>query len=159
MTIPDPLHEVGTPSASTDDMTEQRRSRVLLALIVGNVVLTLAVVGWVVWAAADPEYWFPGAFAEQGPRGDEGPRGDQGPRGPAGPTGAPGPGVEDVQAAVDDAQSTADDGLAQVEDIGSRVDNLEGVDVYDLESRVSDLESRVEEACSTLSYDLDTFGC
>ena len=40
----------------TDDMTEQRSSRLLLALIVGNAVLTLAVVGWVVRASADSEY-------------------------------------------------------------------------------------------------------
>lgn len=46
-----------------------------------------------------------------------------------------------------------------MDDLSSRVDNLEGVDVYDLDSRLSEVESRVEQACSTLALNLDTFGC
>lgn len=132
------------------------RSRLIVAMLVGNLALTLAVVGWAAWAATDPEYWFPGAFAEEGPRGDEGPRGERGPRGPEGPVG---PGVEDVQNTADEALAGVDDVQTQLDDVSSRVDNLEGVDTYDLESRVSDLESQMDEVCSTLDFDLDLYVC
>jgi len=133
-------------------MDEDRRKQLLLALIVGNVIFTLSVAGWAVWAVADPEYWFPDAFAEVGPVGDEGPRGERGARGPAGHPGPSGPGVED-------AQATADDASSRVDEAEGRLDNLEGIDVYDLDSRVSEVESRVDEACNVLSSELDTFGC
>jgi hypothetical protein len=140
-------------------MGERRNRSLVVALVVGNIVLTLAVAGWAAWAVTDPEYWFPDACAEEGPRGDEGSRGERGPRGPQGPIGEAGPDADDALAAVDDVQG-------QVHDLDSRVANLEGVDPYDLdsrlsevESRVSDVESRVDEACSTLAFDLDTFGC
>jgi hypothetical protein len=123
------------------------------------VVLALVATGWLAWVVADPRYWFPDAFAEQGPRGEEGPRGERGPRGPAGPVGEAGPGVDDVQAIADEALASVDDVQTQVDDLSSRVDNLEGVDVYDLDSRLSEVESRVEEACSTLAFDLHTVGC
>src|SRR5918996_3643445 len=53
----------------------ERRGVLIVVLLGANVILSLAVAGWAVWAATDPEYWFPDAFAEEGPRGDEGPRG------------------------------------------------------------------------------------
>jgi hypothetical protein len=34
------------------------------------------------------------------------------------------------------------------------VDSLEGVDIYEPEGRLSDVESRVDDACSTLAFDL-----
>jgi len=41
------------------------------------------VIGWLTWITVEPRYWFPGAYAEQGPSGDKGPRGDSGPSGKA----------------------------------------------------------------------------
>ena len=136
-------------SANADDT---KGVRLLRTLITVNVVLVLLVGGWAVWVTADPEYWFPGAYAEKGARGDEGPRGPRGERGPLGQVGPAGPGVEDVSSTVDDLNS-------RVDDIEDSVHNLEGVDVYEVEQRLTDVESRVDEACSTLSLDLDTFGC
>ena len=132
------------------------RSRLIVAMLVGNLALTLAVGAWAVWAATDPEYWFPGAFAEEGPRGDEGPRGERGPRGPEGPVG---PGVEDVQNTADEALAGIDDVQTQVDEVGYRVDDLEGVDTYDLESQVSDLESQMDEVCFTFNIELDLYPC
>ena len=132
------------------------RSRLIVAMLVGNLVLTLTVSGWAVWAASDPEYWFPGAFAEEGPRGDEGPRGARGPRGPEGPVG---PGVEDIQYTAEEALAGVDDVQSQLDDVSYRVDDLEGIDTYDLESRVSGVESRIDEICSTLDFDLDLYVC
>jgi hypothetical protein len=43
--------------------------------------------------------------------------------------------------------------------LSARVENLEGVDVYDVESRLSEVESRVDEACDQLAFDLNTLGC
>ena len=45
------------------------------------------------------------------------------------------------------------------DDLYERVADLESIDPYDLESRLSTAESRIDEACNTLSLDLDTFGC
>ena len=83
-------------------------------------LVAVLAIGWLAWIAADPEYWFPDAYAEQGPRGDEGPQGDRGPRGRAGPVGEPGPGVEDAQATADEALAGVDDMQSQVDDLGSR---------------------------------------
>jgi len=138
---------------------EDQRKRLLQALIVGNLLLTLTVVGWAVWAVADPEYWFPDAAADQGRVGEEGPRGERGTRGPVGSSGPSGPGVEDTQATADDAQTTADNALSRVEEAEGRLAELENVDTSDLDSRLSELESKVDDACSTLSFELNTSGC
>lgn len=127
-------------------------SRLLTALLVGNTILTLAVAGWGAWAVADPEYWFPDAFAEEGPRGDQGPRGDRGPRGPQGPPGDTGADADEALTAIGDVQS-------QVDELASRVDNLEGIDPYTLDSRLSDVEGRIDSACSTLTFELIASGC
>jgi hypothetical protein len=124
---------------------ERRRTGLVVALLTANLVGIVLLAGWATWAVSAPEYWFPDAFAEKGARGEQGPQGERGPIGPSGPEGPAGPGVDDV--------------MAGVEDLEARVDNLEGVDIYDVEQRLSDAETRVDEACSTLSLDLDTYGC
>jgi hypothetical protein len=64
----------------------------------------------------------------------------------------PGPAADEALAAVDDVQT-------QIDDLDARVANLEGIDPYELDNRLSDVERRVDEACTTLAFDLDTFGC
>jgi hypothetical protein len=58
-----------------------------LILLAATTAIALTSVGLVVWIAADPQYWFPGAYAQQGDRGDPGPRGPRGLIGPQGPVG------------------------------------------------------------------------
>jgi len=58
-----------------------------------------------------------------------------------------------------DAASAAEDAQGLADDLYERVADLESIDPYDLESRLSTAESRIDEACNTLSLDLDTFGC
>jgi hypothetical protein len=121
-------------------MDHDRRLRYLSVGLGLTALLAVLAVGWLAWIAADPRFWFPDAFAEQGPRGDEGPRGERGPRGPIGLRGETGPGVDDAQSTADEALAGVDDAQTQIDDLSSRVDNLEGVDVYDLESRLSEVE-------------------
>jgi hypothetical protein len=50
------------------------RVRVLAVVAVVNGLLALIALGWLAWIAADPQYWFPGAYAQKGVRGDPGPQ-------------------------------------------------------------------------------------
>jgi hypothetical protein len=155
------------------DDTTDRRVRYLTAGLALTAVVAAVAVGWLVWIAADPEYWFPDAFAQEGPLGDQGARGERGPRGPVGPPGEAGPGVDDVSSLADEALTGVQDLQSQTDDLSSRIDNLEGVDVYDLDSRLSDLDSRlsdldsrlsgvesdVSETCDAFNFDLDILVC
>jgi hypothetical protein len=140
-------------------MGHDRRLRYLSVGLGLTALLAVFAIGWLAWIAADPRYWFPEAFAEQGPRGDVGPRGERGPRGPIGLRGEGGPGVEDAQSTADEALARVDEAQTQIDDLSSRVDNLEGVDIYDVERRLSEVESRVDEACDQLASDLGASGC
>lgn len=45
-------------------MTTEQHVRYLAAGLAVTAVIAVVSVGWLVWIAADPEYWFPGAYAE-----------------------------------------------------------------------------------------------
>jgi hypothetical protein len=130
--------------------------RFLTVVVVANMALTLLIGGWAIWVAVDPQYWFPGAFAMQGSPGEQGPTGTRGPPGPPGPLG---PGIDDIAVQAEEAASAAEEARGMADDLDGRLAELESIDLYDLESRLSAAESRVDEACSTLSFDLDTYGC
>jgi hypothetical protein len=51
------------------DVTSDRRVWYLAAGLALTAVVAAVAVGWLVWIASDPEYWFPGAYAEQGDKG------------------------------------------------------------------------------------------
>jgi peptidoglycan hydrolase CwlO-like protein len=104
--------------------------RLLVAVLVVSLAVNAAAIGWLSWIVADPEYWFPGAYAEKGQRGDRGPRG---PVGPAGPPGPVGPDAEDAFSTLD----------GQLSDVTSEVE--------DLTSEVEDLRSELDELCSAIS--------
>lgn len=128
----------------------------MIGIVAVNVMLTLLISGWAVWVALDPQFWFPAAFAEQGEPGEQGPPGERGPEGPPGPFG---PGVDDVAVQAEDATGVADEAIGLADDLEGRVAELESINLFDLENRLSAAESRIDEACSTLSFDLDTYGC
>jgi hypothetical protein len=50
-----------------------------------NGVLALVALGWLAWIAADPQYWFPGAYAQKGDRVTPGRVAHKGPKVPLGP--------------------------------------------------------------------------
>jgi hypothetical protein len=94
------------------------RRRLLVTLLTISLVLNVAAIGWLGWIVADPQYWFPDAYAEKGQQGDRGPRGPVGPPGPPGPVG---PDAEDAFSALD-GQLT--DLTSEVEDLRSEFDDL-----------------------------------
>jgi hypothetical protein len=103
-------------------------TRAIVALLVANLILSVIALGWLAWLSADPQYWFPDAYAQQGPRGEQGPRGAVGPEGPAGPVGPDAVDAIDVLSSrLDDleSESGASDLQFTVDDLGSRVDDLE----------------------------------
>jgi hypothetical protein len=112
--------------------------RFVSAALAASLVLNLAVIGWLGWIVADPSYWFPGAYAEQGERGPSGPRG---PRGPVGPPGPVGPDAEDAVAGLS----------SDVDDLSARIDDLEGgVGTSELQNEIDDLRTIVEGICGEL---------
>jgi hypothetical protein len=46
--------------------------------LAATAAISLTAVGLIVWIAADPQYWFPGAYASKGEQDDVGLRGPQG---------------------------------------------------------------------------------
>ena len=100
-------------------------------------VVAVTAIGLIVWMAADPQYWFPGAYAAKGERGDVGPRGRQGPPGPPGP---------DAATAIDDLSSTVDD-------LSSRLDDLETGTGDQAASSVDDLKTALTDLCDAISVD------
>jgi len=121
------------------------RTRALTVTTVASLIVACAALGLVVAIAANPQGWFPGAYAQQG---DKGPPGDPGPIGPQGPPGPVGP----------DAQTAVDDLSARMDDLETRVDDLENEtgsstlvsDVGDLQSSVDDLQSSAETLQSSV---------
>jgi hypothetical protein len=59
-----------TPSGPREENSMPKPYLILLA---ATTAIALTSVALVVWIAADPQYWFPGAYAQQGDRGDPGP--------------------------------------------------------------------------------------
>ena len=104
----------------------QNKEDLFKYLLIGNVVVTLFLAGWLVWISADPQYWFPSAYAEKGEQGDEGPVGEQGPRGEQGPVGRAGPDAEDA--------------LDLANDLDSRMTDLED-QIYDLQGGIEAVEA------------------
>jgi hypothetical protein len=127
--------------------------------------LALVSLGCVVWIAADPEYWFPGAYAEQGEKGPRGDAGHRGPIGRRGPEGPAGPGVDEVEARVEEVASTADDALAASEDTRSLANDAqsaaeEAQSTADQAFATADEAlSTAQDACSELALNTDSFGC
>src|SRR4051812_18554295 len=113
------------------------RPVVLLSVAAASLVLAVLSVGAVAWIVADPERWFPDAFAA---RGDPGPPGPAGPQGPAGPPGPVGPDAQDAISSLEsDVQSLSDhDGATQLE-----------TDLEEAQSTAEDAQSTAEEAQST----------
>jgi hypothetical protein len=119
--------------------------RLVIAGFVLNLVLAAVALGWLAWISAAPRYWFPDAYAAQGPRGEQGPRGDQGPVGPEGPVGP-------------DAADAIDEITAELSDVSDRVDTLEGdlsslrseSGTSDIEADVIDTRDKVEAICDQL---------
>jgi hypothetical protein len=112
-----------------------------LILLAATTAVALTSVGLIVWIAVDPQYWFPGAYAQQGDRGDPGPRGPRGLIGPQGPVGDTAEGaVADLDFRVSDLEDsigTLQDDLTTLQDeAGSST--LE-VDVADAATKLSDL--------------------
>ena len=108
-------------------------NRAIVALLVANLILSVIALGWLAWITADPQYWFPSAYAQQGPRGEQGPRGPVGPEGPEGPVGP-------------DAASAIDELSFGLDDVSSRLDDLEsGVGSSDLQITVDELQSAVND--------------
>ncbi len=60
-------------------------NRFLIGISVASLAIAASALALVVWIAADPEHWFPGAYAERGVRGPVGEQGSVGRQGPAGP--------------------------------------------------------------------------
>ena len=118
-------------------------NRLLVAVATASLVLSIVSLGWIAWISQDPRYWFPGAYAAQGPRGEPGPIGLRGPIGPPGPVGP----------TVDEAISDVDFRLAEVE---ARVEVLES-DVSALQTTTDDLTTSVEETGSTVDDICDEF--
>jgi hypothetical protein len=146
-------------------MDADRADRHLWIGLALSAALALIAIGCLAWIAVDPEYWFPGAYAEQG---EKGPRGDPGPRGPAGrrgPEGPAGPGVDDVAARAEEVASTADEALAASEDAQSLAGEAQSA-AEDAQSTADEALGAAEqavttaqEACSELALNTDSFGC
>ena len=96
--------------------------RWLLGLLVVSMFLNLVVLGWVTWIVVSPRYWFPAAYAAEGPPGDQGPTGPTGAEGPPGPSG-----------------DTAEEAVS----------TLEG-EVNTLNTRVEEVDARVDDACQQI---------
>jgi len=124
-------------------------TRRLTLLLVVNLVLSLAALGWLTWITVEPRYWFEDAYAEKGPRGDIGPRGPGGLPGPQGPVG---PDAEEAVGALDDRVTELEGLIAStgVSDVESRLSEVE--------SSVSDVESTVSDVCTAFSGYEGAFG-
>lgn len=110
-----------------------------------NIALTLVALGWLAWIAADPTYWFPGAYAEKGERGEMGPRGPEGPEGPPGPVGP------DAETAIADLQSSLDELDSRLGELeaGEGTSELQSA-IDEVRSTADDVTSKVEAVCDAL---------
>jgi hypothetical protein len=103
--------------------------RVLVPLV-ATAAIALTAIGLIAWIAADPQYWFPGAYAAKGQQGDVGPRG---PRGASGPPGPVGPDAE-----------------AAISDLSDRLDDLETGTGDQADSSVTDLSDKLSTICDAI---------
>jgi hypothetical protein len=146
------------------DVTSDRRVWYLAAGLALTAVVAPVAVGWLVWIASDPEYWFPSAYAEQG---DKGPRGDPGPRGrpgPPGPVGPAGPSVDDLASRFDDLEFSASDATDRDDNAEAVATEAQSTADYaqrtadEALSAAEDADSKVSEACNQL-INLGEWGC
>ena len=93
-------------------------SRRLVAVLAVSLAANVLAIGRLSWIVADPQYWFPGAYAEKGERGE------RGPRGPIGPPGPPGPVGPDAEAAVSELEGQLTDVSSELETLRSEFDEL-----------------------------------
>jgi hypothetical protein len=107
-------------------------TRALSVIATLGCLVALGAAGFATWFAVDPEYWFPGAYAEKGERGDPGPPGPPGPRGEPGPVGP--------------------SASQSISDLEARVSDLEGeLDILgDFDFSLNDLQARVEQVEANL---------
>lgn len=124
--------------------------RTLKALVGGVIIATaiaLTAIALIVWIAAKPTYWFPGAYALQGVQGDPGPSGTVGPTGPAGPVGP------DAEGAISSVESDLSDLSSQLDDVSSRLDDLENeTGTSSFASDFESLQSTVTDICDQFSF-------
>ena len=151
--------------AELGSVDEARGRRVLWIALAVSTALALFSICWLIWIAADPQYWFPGAYApqgEKGPVGDPGPRGRRGRPGPEGPAGAGvddvASRVEEVAATAEDAASSADEAQGLASDAQSAAENAQSA-ADDAQSTADDALSTAEDACSELLFNTDSIGC
>jgi hypothetical protein len=99
------------------------KTRWLVAGLVVSLATAFTAIGLIIWIAAEPEYWFPGAYAPKGIQGEQGPRGPAGPQGPPGPIGPDAAtAVDDVSSRLDDLETgSGDQAATSVEDLSSRL--------------------------------------
>jgi hypothetical protein len=126
------------------------RPGVLLAVAATSLVVATASVATLTWIVIDPQYWFPGAFAEQG---EQGLRGVRGPKGPVGPPGPVGPDAEDAIASV---AFDLEDLSASVTEVQDALEALES-DVFSGDDRLDELEAGLEEVATRLQDICDEF--
>lgn len=104
-----------------------RSTRALSLLAMLGCITALSAASLATWFAVDPEYWFPGAYAAKGERGDPGPVGPPGPRGKPGPVGpSAARSISGLEARLSEAEGELDS-------------------IGELDSSFSDLETRIEE--------------
>jgi hypothetical protein len=109
-----------------------------------SLALNVAAIGWLSWIVADPQYWFPDAYAETGEQGEQGPRGPVGPPGPPGPVG---PDAEDAFSALDEQLVSL---TSDVEELRSEFDDLcsaIGSAYIDSNSATEDMLFELDLAC------------
>jgi hypothetical protein len=129
-------------------------TRLLIAGLGVSLLLSATAIGLIAWMNADPQYWFPSAYANKGPTGDRGPRGTRGPVGPQGPAGPSGDvaleaRVSSLESDVSDLQSTVGNNTSS-DDLATRLDNLEGI-VGDGGSLTSDLSTTLSGLCDSFT--------
>lgn len=136
--------------------------RVFAVAFAASILLNVAALGWLTWIVADPSYWFPGAYAEQGEQGPPGPPGARGPVGPEGPVGP------DAETAVEELGAEISGVSGRVDDLETAVDELgQGISSTELQSQVDQLSDevetlsgKVETLCSGISEVTDyVYGC
>jgi hypothetical protein len=111
--------------------------RLWAATTIASLIVALTSAGVLTWVLVDPHYWFPGAYAQKGARGNPGPRGPIGRRGPPGPVGP-------------NAASAIDDLSSQVDDLSSRLDDAETGTGDQAAMSLDDVANTVQGMCDGL---------
>jgi hypothetical protein len=124
-----------------------KRPGVLLATTIASVLLAITSIGLITWMAADPERWFPDAFAQQGEQGPPGPRGPEGPAGPPGPVGPDAEeAVSTLEFRVDDLESSLQSTQGELQVLSDHAGSSQ------LESDLEEVTDTVENICSEFSF-------